>query len=127
MTTAILSALPEEQQGQHDRGERRGARLHLPEMPGERPQLGEDVIAADRHSDQLADLPDDHRDGHPGQVSDQDRLGQQVGDEPQLENSGENGDRADHQRQDGCVGNRETRVAIGRDQWNDAGGDHRAK
>ena len=73
----------DEQEGQHDaRRSTAVARCisvrSRDERDAPRPR---NAVAVDRDAGQLAQLADDHDDGDAGQVADQDRLGQQVGDE----------------------------------------------
>ncbi len=52
---------------------------------GERTHLLDDALPVDGRAGHLAELADDHEDGRPGEVADEERLGEQVGDDPEPE------------------------------------------
>ena len=52
-------------------------------MAEERPDLVEEAVTLDRYAGQLAELAGDHDERDAGHVPDQNRPGQQVGDEAQ--------------------------------------------
>ena len=87
---------PRKSRRQHDDGRTPRSPVSISvRFPDERGQLGRDAVAVDRDPGELAELPDDHGDGDPGQVADQDRLGQQVGDEPEPRDEGHQAQQAD--------------------------------
>ena len=71
----------DQQQAQRSGADRQCQQIGVVDDLGKGPDLSDQVVALDGRPGELAELPDDHRDGHPGQVTDQDRLGQQIRDE----------------------------------------------
>ena len=55
---------------------------------GERPELSDEVVALDGRAGHLAQLPDDHQHGRTGEIADEQRLGEQVGDHAEAGQSG---------------------------------------
>jgi hypothetical protein len=74
-----------EQQHEHRGRQQHGGTVQLVQSAQERRQLGYDGVALDRNAGRPAELAGDHQHPDAGQVADQHRLGQQVGDETQPE------------------------------------------
>ena len=72
-----------QEQCQQGRGNNQRRQMNLVQMGNEEPQLGDDRIPLHRDAGHLAELADDHQDRDAGHVSDQHRMGQQVGQKAQ--------------------------------------------
>jgi hypothetical protein len=81
------------QQDEGPGGKQQCRAMNLAEISKEVPQLGEGGIAFHIHTAHLAELADDHQHRDTGHVTDQHRMGQQVGQEAE---PGKPADQADH-------------------------------
>ena len=97
-------------------------------MPRSEPgRLVDQAVGVDREAEELGQLAHDDGESQAVHVADLGRLGQELGDEPELEDSGEHGDGAHHQRQQRGVGHRAVGISVGCHQWDDRRRDHGAQ
>ena len=91
---------PDDEQHDHgDGADREGEQVRFVEAGDELDDLLEELVALERDAEHLAQLAADDDQRRAEDVADQDRLGQQVGDEAQLRNTGEQRHDADEERQ----------------------------
>ncbi len=117
--------LEQEKEHQHARGEHDGAHLGRPHVMYERRNLTVQMLARHGNTGRLAQLTDNHDDGDTGQVTDQDRLGEQIGDEPQPHHPRYERQQPDHNRKRRREGRVPARVPRG--QRPDGGGCHQRR
>ncbi len=94
---------------------------------GERDCFINQPVRVDREPEQLRQLADEDGEREAVHVSDLGRLREKVGDEAELENAGEHGDRADHESKHGGVADGGLRASVRGHEWYKCCGDHRAE
>ena len=105
--------LGQEQEGQHGQGEQRRTQVGPAESADKRHQLLEEGVARHRYAGELRQLADHHDEGHAGQITHENRLGQQVGHEAQPHRPGRQAERPDEHRERGGQGGVASGIAAG--------------
>lgn len=86
----------------------------------ERVDLFDDALAVDFGAGHFAELADDHEDGRASEIADEQRLGQQFGDNPEAQHARQEAPSGDDERQRGTERGGLDRIAMGK------GGDRHA-
>jgi hypothetical protein len=117
-------AQPEDGQQQRESSTGHGERrpVELVDDADERAHLGRDAFALDVGSGDAPELAYDHEHGAPGEVADEQGLGEQVGNDPELGQAGEQYPGGDDERQGGRQRRGPRRVAPG--ERRDGGAGH---
>ena len=108
----------------HSRG---GHRLAVGQPFDEAGELPDQALGADLEPEQLRQLPDQDGQRQAVHVADHGRLGDQVGDEPELRHRRHDHDGRDHEREDRGQRDRPLGVAVSAGQRQDRRGDHRSQ
>ena len=90
--------------GQRDQAEHGRRPVHLVEPAEHLAELGHEAVGVLRHAEQLAELRGDHDRGDAGEVADQDRAGQQVGQRAQPEQPAQHAEAGHEQGERGGEG-----------------------
>ena len=122
-----LHPLEHEDDDERAHAERHSERLHLAgrDRPGDLDDLLPHALGVDREAEQLRDLRDDHDQRDGVEVADPDRLGQQVGDEPEAEDAAEQQHPAHHDREE--TGERDRALAVAEGERKDRRRDDRGE
>ena len=119
---AAIHAAHDEQRRHADDANDDGEQVRFVEAADELQHLPEELVALELDAEHLAQLAADHDQRRAKDVADQDRLGQEVGDEPQLRHAGEQRQDADQDR--GHRGQRGIAHRVAAGQRRNGGGGH---
>ena len=114
--------MDQQQQAQRSGADREGQQVGVVDDPGKGPELSDEVVTLDGRPGHLAQLSDDHQHRRTGEVADQERLGEQIGDHAEAGQSADQAPPAHDQAQRG--GQRHRPVGIASRQRRDRRAGH---
>ena len=93
--------MDQQQQTQRPRTDRQGQQVRVVDDAGKGLELSDEVVALDGRAGHLAQLPNDHQHGRTGEIADEQRLGEQIGDHAEARDPSEQAPSAHDQAERG--------------------------